>query len=576
MKISTVFPFLILRLVTSAYSISIQYSVISLISKNQNIGVIVDDHVYPLSNNNEATPLLHRGQAPISSTGYKYAIISSHQVLDIENFTRPCPSENIQTNDYYGRSWNSYHNLTRLPTLLPPLDIMDRIQSDLHIENEIPTIHLYGNQTRIDYMHHHQDDKTVRVKLNMAYISPKDIKIYKEITLSVSGMSTRNMDKLSYKLKLAKTQDLYGYRRIKLRSMAYDLSYMRENLGYGITESIGLPSSGHSYVRVYINDQAIGLFGLTEHIKGDWVKNVFGHGSKDYKHGTLYIADINTGQRNTTQEKPPHAFLKNQTQLLNILNKAKHENATSSLSYLGSDLSAYGAGQYSVKVKPSDGNKANFACIMDLTKFIQSQPNKPVSNSVVPLWTDKMDVDSFLRGLALEIVISSSDGYFGMANNFILFQDVQHNRMVFSEQDFDTTMGVGGYNISLTMGKDYTQFPGFQTRALMPRLMQVPRFKQQFEFYLGEFVKKLVNPHILGRRIDQLFQMLSEDVAWDRSLPRMGQNLSPIGALILEIYNVSSMSELPLSLGVYGPTANNISMALHDWLSLRSSNLWRF
>ncbi|KAG2193331.1 hypothetical protein INT47_012478 [Mucor saturninus] len=489
---------------------SIQYSVISLISKNQNLGVIVDDQVYPLSNNNESTPLLHRGQAPISSTGYKYAIISSHQVLDIENFTRPCPSDNIQTNDYYGRPWNSYPNLTRLPTLLPPLDIMDRIQSDLHIENEIPTIHLYGNQTGIDYMHHHQLDRTVRIELHMVYISPKDIKVFKNITLSVSGMSTRKTDKLSYKVKLAKTQDLYGYRRIKLKSMALDMSYMRDSLGYAITESIGLPGSGHSYVRVYINDRAIGLFGLTEHIKSDWVKNVFGHGSKDYKHGALYTANIRTGQGNATTEEQPFQVLK--TQLSKILNKVNHENATSSLSYLGSDLSAYSAGQYSVRVKPSDGDKADFTCIMDLTKFIQSQPTTPVNNTVVPLWADKMNVDSFLRGLALEIVISNSDGYFGMANNFILFQDTQHNRMVFSEQDFDTIMGIGNYNISLTMGEDYTQFPGFQTRALMPRLMQVPRFKQQFEFYFGEFNKKLVNPNILGRRIDQLFQMLSEDV----------------------------------------------------------------
>ncbi|KAI7894227.1 coth protein-domain-containing protein [Mucor mucedo] len=565
MKILTVLPFLILGLVTSAYSSGIQYSVISLISKNQNLGVIVDDQMYPLSNNNEATPLLHRGQAPISSTGYRYAILSRHQVLDVENFTRHCSSDNIQKNDYYGRSWNSYHNLTKLPTLLPPLDIMDRIQSSLHIDNEIPTIHLYGNKTEIDNMHHQQTDRAMRVELNMAYISPKDVKVFKNITLSISGMFTRNMNKLSYKVKLAKNQDLYGYRRIKLKAMALDMSYMRENLGYAITESIGLPSSGHSYVRVYINDQAIGLFGLTEHIKGDWVKKVFGHGSKNYKHGALFIANIQAYKGNTTQTKPSQSFVD--------INEVRYKNSTSSLSYLGSELSAYSAGQYSVKVKPSDGDKADFTCIMDLIKFIQSQPNKPANNSVVPLWNDKMDVDSLLRGLAFEIVVSSFDGYLGMANNFILFQDIQHNRMVFSEQDFDSIMGSGTYNISLMVDQDYTQFPGFQTRVLIPRLMQVPRFKQQFEMYVNKFVKELVNPQILGRRIDQLFQMLSEDVAWDKSLPRMGQSLGPVGALMEKKYNVSSISEVTFSLGVYGPMTDNILMALYDWLSLRSSNL---
>lgn len=158
--------------VTAFHSKTNLYSAISLISENQSLGVIVDNQLYPLSNINELTPLLHRGEAPVSSTGYKYAILSNHQITETENFTRPSPSD-TETNDYYGRSWNSYQNLTKLPTLLPPLPIIDRIQSDLHIENEIPTIHLYGNQSEINYIHQHQLDDKARVKLSMAYIRYK-------------------------------------------------------------------------------------------------------------------------------------------------------------------------------------------------------------------------------------------------------------------------------------------------------------------------------------------------------------------------------------------------------------------
>ncbi|MBM6383958.1 MAG: CotH kinase family protein [Paenibacillus sp.] len=80
-------------------------------------------------------------------------------------------------------------------------------------------------------------------------------------------MSTRGMDKLSYKINIPKKKDLFGYLRLKLRAMAMDMSYMRDNLGYAIAESVGLPSTKHIYVRVYINNQAIGLFSLLEHLK---------------------------------------------------------------------------------------------------------------------------------------------------------------------------------------------------------------------------------------------------------------------------------------------------------------------
>lgn len=396
-------------------------------------------------------------------------------------------------------------------------------------------------------------------------------------------MSTRRMDKLSYKINIPKKEDLFGYRRLKLRAMAMDVSYMRDNLGYAIAESVGLPSTKHSYVRVYINNQAIGLFGLVEHLKSTWVRNEFGNGSKKFKQGALYVADVNTGQGNTTKSEPSlekrFELPEGAEKFLNGSDKVNGINATSSLSYLGDDVNAYSAGQYSVKEDPSVGT-ANYTRIMDLTRFISQQPTTLVDNSVVPLWEEKMDVTSFLRGLALEVVISNSDGYFGMANNYILYDDIENERLLFSTQDLDLTMGISMYKPDIIHGGNYSTFPGFNVRALMPRMMQVPQFKQDFESLLVNYTKDLVNPTVLGARIDQLYDMLSEDVAWDKSLPRVGKDImfggssndtsSANNTASTTSYSVADFS---FKQGVYGPTLFNISMAITDWLSLRSSNL---
>lgn len=404
-------------------------------------------------------------------------------------------------------------------------------------------------------------------------------------------MSSRRMDKLSYKIKIPKKEELFGYRRLKLRAMPMDMSYMRDNLGYSIAESVGLPSSKHSYTRVYINNQPIGLFGLVEHFKSTWVRNEFGNGSKEFKQGAIYLADINEGQGNNTQDKPSslekHSLEKRFEassgigKFLNGSDTVNNVNATSSLSYLGDNIDKYSAGQYSVKEDPSVGT-ANFTRIMDLSKFISEQPTTPVNNSVVSLWEEKMDVESFLRGLALEIVISNSDGYLGMSNNYVLYDDIANERLIFSTQDLDLTMGVTMYTADIIHGGNYSNFPGFNVRALMPRMMQVPQFKQDFEDLIVKYTKELVNPTILGARIDQLYDMLSEDVAWDKSLPRTGKNLL-FGTPAQDTTSSNgtstpsfSMADFSFKQGVYGPTLFPIAMSLTDWLSLRSSNLLAF
>lgn len=136
------------------------------------MGVLVDDQVYPLTSVSDDSTLLHTGEAPLSSSGYyRYALIlkDNYSIAESENFTRTNNGSSDSTlNEYYGRSWNSWA-LDELPTILPPLPIIDRIESDLHIDGEIPTIHIIGNQTEIDTMHANQSED-VDIYLNMTYI----------------------------------------------------------------------------------------------------------------------------------------------------------------------------------------------------------------------------------------------------------------------------------------------------------------------------------------------------------------------------------------------------------------------
>lgn len=163
-----------------------------------------------------------------------------------------------------------------------------------------------------------------------------------------------------------------------------------------------------------------------------------------------------------------------------------------------------------------------------------------------------------------------------MGNNYILYDDLVHERLVFSGQDFDLTMGTALLNSSALNDGNYSNFPGFYKRPLSPALVAVPQFKQEFEHLLVNITKELVNKKVLGTVIRKLYNMLEQDVAWDKSLPRVTSNIL-FGALgnintSLSQDTEKMFMEVPFQIAVFGPSVSDSAMSLLDWLSIRSNN----
>ncbi|KAI8064292.1 coth protein-domain-containing protein [Gilbertella persicaria] len=611
----------IIILATTASTVlasNITYNVVSLVPSNQTLGVLVDGQLYPLTGESDSS-IFHTGEAPSASSGYKYAQIlkNDYSIVSQENFTRS-PLTNDTLNEYYDRSWNT-KTMNTIPTILSPLSVVNRIDSDLHVDGQIPTIHLTGNQTAVDEMHADSQADT-KVDLNMTYISLNALKTYSSISVSISGHSTRSYAKLSYSIKIPKKQgDLFNYRRLKLRSMATDASYMRDELNYDIANSIGLPTSKCSYIRLFINDNPIGLFALAEVFKNPWIQNEFADGDSDYKQGAFFVADVSGGQNmsgggggnqtmgggnqtmgggNQTMGGGNQTMGGgNQTmgggnQTMGGGNQtmgggqamggdsSSMQGSSSDLSYLGTNISLYSAGQYKVKEDPSIGS-ANYTRIMDLTRFISEQINATqVDDSVVSSWQEKMDTDSALRMIAMEIVISNSDAYFTMGNNYIMYDDLDADRIVFSGQDFDLTMGTSISNATLMNSGNYTDYPNFSKRPLSVAMMKVPQFKQDLENLIYNITRDLVNTDILTPRVNSLMNLISEDVAWDKTLTRVASGSGGMGQGQFQVSSSSSNSlsidSMTLMEGVKGSSNSTNSMALLEWLELRSNNILTF
>jgi hypothetical protein len=357
---------------------------------------------------------------------------------------------------------------------------------------------------------------------------------------------------------------------------------MKEFLAYDMYNSIGLPTSKYSYARVFINNEPIGLFGLAENFKDPWLRNEFANGDKDYNQGTMFVADISAGKTAGEDQSDP-TIIHDSTGLFVLKGSAD-------LEYLGNNSNLYERGHYGIKEKPSN-KKPDFSHIKDLTKFIADASNTTTDDSVVPLWEKIIYVDSFLRGLALEILISNRDGYYGLANNYLLYDDPKTKRLYFSAQDLDLSMGI--YALPELLTGNYSEYANFNNRPLS-KMFNVPQFKKTFEQLLLHMTNTLMSEDVLISRIDQVYNMLSDDVEWDRSLPKKGElkssimagavnsedsrKISPIRANTLKELETYKTNGPTFSEAVNGPMPHNITVVvpLKVWARTKRNNVLKF
>ncbi|KAI7881657.1 hypothetical protein K492DRAFT_194213, partial [Lichtheimia hyalospora FSU 10163] len=156
--------------VLSVLAHHVKYNVISLVTGDHAIGmaVVVDDKLYPMQQDTSSS-LLFSAEAPHPVNNYHYAKVdSTGNILESEPFERKPFEDDSTVNEHYNRTWNTW-KISQLPQVLDPLPAIHRIDSKLHIDGEIPTIHITGDEQALQNMHNHYLDD-IQVDTTMTYI----------------------------------------------------------------------------------------------------------------------------------------------------------------------------------------------------------------------------------------------------------------------------------------------------------------------------------------------------------------------------------------------------------------------
>jgi len=285
-------------------------------------------------------------------------------------------------------------------------------------------------------------------------------------------MYGRSYDKVGFNLKFDKK--FLNRKSFKLRPDSGDASKIRSKLCCDIANRIGLPSIQGTYARLYMNNEFWGLYVFMDSIKTSWIKQTFNPSEKEVT--TLF--QCKTGGFN---------FRSNSVYAcINANDDYQHMSEFSSFV-----------------------NAANNARnISDLEKI--------------------MDVDIFLKYLAFEWLIGSSDHFMIYGHNFNWYKRESDGKWVVIYYDYDNTFG-NGASYSLWANKGLNQDGTGANRGNQPIYYSfadwepnIPILKKlvfdnknRFKQIVYDVLVQGFNPNILNPHINEIKSFLSPYVRED-------------------------------------------------------------
>jgi hypothetical protein len=247
---------------------------------------------------------------------------------------------------------------------------------------------------------------------------------------SYFGVRQMGFKKLPFNVKVNYTDKEHklpgGFTSLKLSNVFRDPTYLREVMTYEIASKY-MPAPRANFARVYVNDEYLGLYHLTQSVDDDLLEKFYGNDD-----GTLIKCDPNHNLA-----KPTHC----------------PESDKASLQYLGPDSLCYFP---NYEPKSKDG-------LAKLIPFIEILNQDPDALDSV------LNIDETLWMLALNNTLVNLDSYLGrLCHNYYLYRDTFG---VWHPIIWDMNLSFGGFR--------YTGLGRPLTDEKLPKLSMFLHYKEQ-------------------------------------------------------------------------------------------------
>lgn len=353
--------------------------------------------------------------------------------------------------------------------------------------------------------------------------------------MAAAGSGTQ---RLSFKVDfnmLNRAQTFCGIKKLNLNNGWSDPTFIREVLGYEIFEKMGIPVPRTGFVDLWINDIHLGLYTQVEQIDKTFLSRHFKN-----PNGNLYKPEWAAAGLSWTkedvQQADPEGLLEAKllqinlggsrlAELLALLESETKQDPALPQPQIppmppGPDFRTrgrFGQGHFGIGLVEAAGLKTNENIADHQALFKLLDVLNYTSDQEFPDQIQKiLDVDLWLRYLAVSVAIVHLDNYIGMGHNYYLYESEGR----FTLLAWDLNMAFGTFNMgSPTL--DPAEYPIDQPmiltgRPLASRILAHKPFMDRYHIYLRQVVNECLAPGVIEARIDQLSQLIRPYIPKDQ------------------------------------------------------------
>jgi hypothetical protein len=296
-----------------------------------------------------------------------------------------------------------------------------------------------------------------------------DGRVYRDVGIHFRGNSSFGVGN-GYKrsLNLAfdfvhADQAIGGYRTLNFLNANTDPTLMRTVVSMHIARQyIAAPKT--NFVRVVINGENWGVYENAQQFNKEFVKDNFGTTK-----GARWKIPQGGGQGG--------GFM-----------------------YQGDDASRYNR---TFQIKSKD-EPESWAALIDLVKTLNTTPVESLEAALA----SRLDVDAYLRFLALDNVMISADAFFQRVSDYSLYRHPD-GRFHFVFHDANEMLSMGRAELSPLIAQNDTSKP------IIAKVLAVPALRAKYLGYVREIAEKSLDWKVLGPVVKQYRDLIADDVARD-------------------------------------------------------------
>ena len=168
--------------------------------------------------------------------------------------------------------------------------------------------------------------------------------------------------------------------------------------------------------------------------------------------------------------------------------------------FQGDDASRYSR---TFQIKSKDEPEA-WAALVDLVKTLNTTPVESLEAALA----SRVDIDAYLRFLALDNVMISADAFFQRVSDYSLYRHPD-GRFHFVFHDANEMLSMGRAELSPLVGQNDTSKP------IVAKVLAVPALRAKYLGYVREIAEKSLDWNVIGPVVKQYRDLIAADVARD-------------------------------------------------------------